>query len=56
MVGAVGVDVDVLLQPSFVRRESVDVTRIPSLIVTSFCEPGHRICPATVGLDGSRTS
>ena len=56
VVGAVGVDVAVLLQPSLVRRESVDVTRIPSLTVTSFCEPGHRICPATVGLDGSRTS
>ena len=43
VVDAVGVDVGALLQVSFVRRESVDVTRIPSLTVTSFCEPGQTI-------------
>ena len=43
VVGAVGVEVAALLHVSLVRRESVDVTRIPSLTVTSFCEPGQTI-------------
>ena len=45
-----------LAHVSLVRRESVEVTRMPSLTVTSFCEPGQRIVAASVGVRPSRTS
>jgi hypothetical protein len=54
--GSAGVVVETLLQLSFVRRESVDVTRMPSLTVTSFYEPGQMICVTSFGFDGRRTS
>jgi hypothetical protein len=54
--GSAGVVVAVLLHVSFVRRESVDVTRIPSLTVTSFCEPGQWMIAASAGSWPSRTS
>src|SRR5687767_4104691 len=54
--GSAGVVVDVLAHESLVRRESVDVTRMPSLTVTSFCEPGHRTVDASAGSWPSRTS
>jgi hypothetical protein len=45
-----------LAHVSFVRRESVDVTRMPSLTVTSFCEPGQWMIDASAGVWPSRTS
>jgi hypothetical protein len=41
---------------ALLRTESVEVTRIPSLTVTSFCEPGQWIDDASAGWSGSRTS
>ena len=41
---------------ALLRIESVEVTRIPSLTVTSFCEPGQWIFFTSTGSDGSRTS
>jgi hypothetical protein len=41
---------------ALLRTESVEVTRIPSLTVTSFCEPGQWIAAASAGWSGFRTS
>src|SRR5215216_502957 len=54
--GSPGVVVEALSQPEFVRRESVEVTRIPSLTVTSFCDPGQWMAEASVGVLPLRTS
>src|SRR5918996_3254580 len=54
--GSLGVVVASLAHVSLVRRESVDVTSIPSLTVTSFCEPGQWMNDASAGVWPSRTS
>ena len=41
---------------ALLRRESVDVTMIPSLTVTSFWEPGQWSAPTSSGSRGRSTS
>ena len=46
----------VALHESSVISASVEVTRIPSLTVTSFWAPRHATCETSFGRSGSRTS